>query len=316
MKKRSADWEALEQLLGRMTERRDKVTSVEDMLRFARLYRSVCTDLSLAGALRLPVGIQTHLEDLVSRSHNHLYSGKKKRTVDVVRFFLETMPQAVFRDKYVRICTVAFFVPFFMCGVLAYKSKDFARAVLGDAVLEQYEDMHSNRDENPTLGGVVGSTGFYVANNVGIDLLTFGIGILGGVGSLFFTVFNAVNLGAVLGYLLSSPARNMILSWIPGHAPFELTAIGIAAGAGMRIGLAFVTPAGRTRLRALREEARAAIPVFAAGALLTFLAAGIEASIAPSSLPIAWKVGVGAVCTVLMFCYFVLLGGRQVSGHT
>src|SRR6185369_749596 len=81
LRKRSPVWEELEGLVSRMNERQDRATSVDDMLRFARLYRAVCTDLSLAGALRLPVAVQTHLEDLVARSHNHLYSGRKRRTI-------------------------------------------------------------------------------------------------------------------------------------------------------------------------------------------------------------------------------------------
>lgn len=313
LKRRAPDWQELESLLQRMDRRMDRQASWSEMTRFARLYRAVCTDLSLAGAYRVPRAVQGQLEDLVSRSHNHLYASRKRKAVDLVRYFFRTVPSVVYHDVYVRICLLVFYVPFFLCGFLAYRSTDFARSVLGPAVMEQYQEMHESPREESTAGGVVAATGFYVANNVSIDMLVFGLGILGGVGSLLFTLFNAVHLGAVLGFLMTTPARDQILSWIPAHAPFELTAIGIAAGAGLRIGFAMISSGGRTRLRALREEARNAVPIIGAASALTFFAAGIEALVAPSPLPIVWKAALGGACTVLMLVYFVVLG-REKEG--
>ena len=124
---------------------------------------------------------------------------------------------------------------------------------------------------------MLAGTGFYVWNNAGIAILTFGVGILGGILSLTMVLFNAVFLGAIMGYLLTTPAAANILSWIPGHGPFELTAIAFAGAAGLRVGFSFVAPEGRRRLRALREEAAAAVPVLVASVSMLFIAAFLEA---------------------------------------
>lgn len=309
--KRGEDWRRLEEMLNRMEFRPDRATASGEMLRFARLYRAVCTDLSLAGAFRLPRNVQAYLESLVSRGHSTLYAGRKTRTSDVRRFFGLTMPALVFQDVYVRICLAVFFGAFALCIGLAYNSEKFAVAVLGEATAQQYREMHQERAEEVTMGSVTSGLSFYVMNNVTIDILTFGSGILGGVGSLLLVLFNAVYLGSVLGYLLSIPeVAPYILSWIPAHAPFELTAIAISGGAGLKIGFALVAPGGRSRAFALREEARAAVPIIVAAALLTVLAAFLEAALAPANLPVLHKTLVGAASAVLMIVYFGLMGAR------
>ncbi len=314
IQKRSPDWRRLEEMLSRMEFRPDRSNSSQEILEFAKLYRAVCTDLSLAGAFHLPRANQSYLESLVSRGHSTLYAGRKTRSADVLRFFTVTMPGLVYRDVYVRICLAVFYGTLALTIALSYQSREFAIAVLGEATAQEYREMHETRAEEMSMGSVTTGISFYVMNNVTIDVLTFGSGILGGVGSLLFVLFNAVYLGAVLGYLLSIPEiAPHILSWLPAHAPFELTAVAFSGGAGLKIGYALVAPGGRRRAFALREEARASVPIIVAAALLTTFAALLEASLAPASLPVLHKTLVGAGSLVLMIVYFGLMGSRAAS---
>lgn len=302
--KRSADWAELEALLARVNVRRDRGLDSQELLRFAKLYRSACTDLSLAHAFRLSRDLEQRLEDLVARGHANLYTFRRNRWSDVREFFFRKVPYLVFTDKYVWICQVAFYLPFALCLYMSYQSPRFAERVVSAGQLQQAVEMHSNDKKAPTTGDAVVGTSFYIYNNVSIDLLVFGFGALGGVGSILLTLFNAVYLGCVIGFVLNSPSGANLLHFITAHAPFELTAIGISAGAGLRIGLAFVAPAGRRRLRALADEARFAVPVITAAALLTALAAVIEAVLGPAPLPLSLKMMVAGVCTLFMFVYF------------
>ncbi len=307
---RKADWKELDELLKRIDNVRHKTISAADMIRFARLYRSSCTDLSFAGSMRLPYETRSYLEQLVSRSHSNLYSQNSNNVGSFLRYFSNVIPVMVFRDVYVRLCLTLFYVPFFLCLVLGFRSESFARTVLGEATIDSYLEMHEETPDDPGAGTAFASTGFYVMNNVSLDLLTFGLGILGGVGSVFMTLFNAVHLGTVLGFLLQSPASANILSWICGHAPFELTAVAFSAAAGLRIGFSFIAPGGRQRLRALREEAERALPVIAGAAAMTFIAAFIEAFLAPARIETTFKAAFGLACSVIMILYFGILGYR------
>ncbi len=308
IKKRSGDWKELTRLLDLMEYKMERSLAAKDILKFARLYRSACTDLSLAAAFRLPRESQEYLHALVSRGHDTLYSVRRNRAGDIKDFFLRRIPALVYKDVYIRICLLAFFVPFLVCMFMAYNSKSFSALVLGEARMQQYYEMHSKPPSGTSMGRSTYATSFYISNNVGIDLLIFGMGILGGVGSLFLTLFNAVFLGTVLGYLFSTPARDNILTWIMAHGPFELTAICFAAGAGLRIGYAFVAPGGRERMRALLEEARGAVPIITAAGLLTFSAAFLEAFIGPSKISLEYRMIVAAACAVFMIMYFGVTG--------
>lgn len=308
VQERSPSWDELDQMLVLFEGKAARSRTA--LLKFARLYRSACTDLSLAAAFRLSRQDQARLEDLVARGHTVLYSVPRRSIKDIWTYVLNTVPAAVRADIHVKICLFLFFVPFFLCGIMAYNSRAFAASVAGEAVLESYQDMHNGVREPLKLGDFVGATGFYIANNVGIDLITFGLGALGGIGSIFFCLYNAVYLGTIIGFLLNTPARTNIISWAAGHAAFELTAVALSAAAGMRIGFALLAPGTRTRMLAIREEALASMPVMFSAALLTFLAAFLEAFLGPLDAPLPVKLAVGISALVTMCGYF-LLGGRK-----
>ncbi len=308
VQERSPSWDELDQMLVLFEGKAARSRSL--LLKFARLYRSACTDLSLAAAFRLSRQDQSRLEDLVARGHTVLYSVPRRSIKDIWHYVVSVVPAAVRADIHVKVCLLLFFVPFFLCGILAYNSRAFAAAVAGEAVLESYQDMHNGAREPLKLGDFVGATGFYIANNVGIDLITFGLGALGGIGSIFFCLYNAVYLGTIIGFLLNTPAQTNIISWIAGHAAFELTAVALSAAAGMRIGFALLAPGTRTRMLAIREEALASMPVMFSAALLTFLAAFLEAFLGPLEAPIPAKMAVG-LSALLAMCAYFLLGGRK-----
>ncbi len=302
--RRSGDWNELEQLLARLDLRRDRSLAAAELLQFARLYRAACTDLSLAAAFRLSRDLEQRLEHLVARGHANLYTYRRSRWSDVKEFLFRKIPYLVYTDTYVRICQVAFFLPFALCLYMSYAAPAFAERVVGAARLQGAVEMHSREHETPDGSSGVAGTSFYIYNNVSIDLLVFGFGALGGVGSLLLTVFNAVFLGCVIGYVLQSPAGPNLLNFILCHAPFELAAIGISAGAGLRIGLAFVSPGGRTRLRALADEARFAVPVISAAVILTAVAAVIEAFLGPAPVPTHIKALVAGGFTLFLIGTF------------
>lgn len=308
VRKRMGEWRELESLLAQIEDRRDRSLDPDDMLRFARLYRAACTDLSLAEAFRLPGEMRLFLEDLVSRGHSNLYSFRKQRIATLRELFFEKIPALIYSDVFIRIALLTFYIPFALSLYLGYASRPFAVAVAGEAHLEQALEMHLESRENPSAGDALAGTGFYIFNNTSLALICFSVGILGGVLSILVLLMNAVYIGALCGFLLTTPARDNILSWLPGHGPFELTAIAIAAGAGLRIGFSLIAARGRSRMRALREESQESIPAIAVAVLLLVVAAFLEAALAPAELPLPWKLGVGGAATLLLIAYFGVYG--------
>ena len=124
--------------------------------------------------------------------------------------------------------------------------------------------------------------GFYVYNNVGIAFRCFATGILFGTGSLFFLVYNGLVTGTAAGYVMSAGHGGNIWTFMCGHAPFELTAIVIAGGAGLQMGYALVDTGGLTRVGSLRRAAPLIARHILGAAAMLLIAALIEGFWSPS----------------------------------
>jgi uncharacterized membrane protein SpoIIM required for sporulation len=129
-----------------------------------------------------------------------------------------------------------------------------------------------------------------------------------GLGSIFFLVYNGLVTGTVVGYVERSGHAENILTFMCGHSPFELTAIIIAGGAGMRMGYALLGTSGRTRLGALRAVADDLISLILGAAFFLLIAALVEGWWSPSSLPSPIKWGFSALMTVLVAAFLLFYG--------
>ncbi|NTW41291.1 MAG: stage II sporulation protein M, partial [Cellulomonadaceae bacterium] len=101
------------------------------------------------------------------------------------------------------------------------------------------------------------------------------------------------------------------------HGLLELTAVFVAAAAGLRIFWTVVDPGGRPRGTALAQEGRALFTV-AIGLVGVLAISGIEEGfLTPSSLPWGVKIAVGAVVLAAFWAYVLVLGRRAVrAGET
>jgi uncharacterized membrane protein SpoIIM required for sporulation len=150
---------------------------------------------------------------------------------------------------------------------------------------------------------------FYIYNNTGIGLKCFSGGLLV-IPGLFITVFNAAHLGAAFGYMARPEVveGEHFFHFVTAHGPFELTAIVLSAGAGLRLGIGWLIPGRLSRLASLRRTAAEAMPLMGAAMCMFFLAAMIEGFISPSALPQLLKQAVAVVSSGLLTFYFVILG--------
>jgi len=150
--------------------------------------------------------------------------------------------------------------------------------------------------------------GFYIWHNATIGLNCFVFGLFGGVGGLFETIFNAAYLGGVFGFMTTVPEKNNFFEFVTAHGPFELTAIVLSAGGGMRLGFSLLDTKGRSRLQSLRAAGRESVPAIMVAVILFMLAAFIEGFVSPSALPYPVKAFVAAASSAFLMFYFVVLG--------
>jgi uncharacterized membrane protein SpoIIM required for sporulation len=212
----------------------------------------------------------------------------------------------------VQLAFVLFWGIFVLSAFLAASPQlwsDYAEQILGDETINQLESNFSDPigGRNAVMNPLMAS--FYIYNNTGIGLKCFAGGLLI-IPGVLITAFNAAFLGASFGYMARPeiPQGVNFFHFVTAHGPFELTAIVLSAGAGLRLGLAWLHTNGLTRIASLRRTADEAMPIMGAAMILFFLAALIEAFLSPSAAPYAVKAIVALVCSGLLMFYFVVLG--------
>lgn len=315
---RRGQWAELERLCDAMELRGrtdaaglDRHRGAAGVTRFASLYRAACADLALADAYQLPPGTVTYLHRLVARAHNQLYRAKRFEPSGWADVVFRDAPRQIFADPCVRVAAAVFFGLFALAMILGANEAmfpGFAERVVGAEQLEQMEAMY----EEPLQGSLdhyVPMAGFYIMHNTGIGLRCFAFGILI-IPCLFTLAYNAVVLGTVFGYMSREgvTGSDHFFQFVTAHGPFELTAIALAAGGGLRLGVGLFHTRGLSRIDSLRVNGLRAVPVMAASATLFFLAALTEGFLSPSPAPYVVKAAWSVISSGLISFYFVVLG--------
>ena len=308
LEKRRQNWSELELLCSQIQHRNKRKLGAESVARFATLYRAACADLALADAYQLPPNTIAYLHQLVAQAHNQLYRSRRFHVRRWLHEMIYVLPPQLFRDKFLRLAFVLFWGIFLASMGLAYTSPRYTEAMIGKdtmtAMEENFAQPLKGRDPNERSG----MTGFYQFHNTSIGLRCFASGLLFGVGGLFALVFNAGLLGAQFGHMSSVPQSANFYEFVTAHGPFELTAIVLSAGAGMRLGFALVDTQGQTRVASVRRAGKEAMPAVSAIIILFALAALIEGFVSPSAAPYWVKAGIAALSSGLLMFYFVMLG--------
>ena len=105
---------------------------------------------------------------------------------------------------------------------------------------------------------------------------------------------------------------DLFLGLLAPHGLLELTAVFLAAAAGMRLGWSVIAPGDRPRGQVLAERGRAVVSV-AGGLVVVLLISGlIEALVTPSPLPTYARIAIG-VAAEIAFLAYVFHFGRKAS---
>lgn len=313
VKRRKANWDALEQIIYTAGRIKRSQAAPAELSRFAGLYRSVCADLARARAQGFPDDLVDYLNSLAARSHNAFYVAPPARLARFFDFFRVTFPATVHRNiRYVVAGLLFFYLPLFGMVALSKVNPEMLYELIPKATLESMEKMHSKgHAQGRSESTDAAMTGFYVKNNVGIAFQCFAMGVFFGLGSIIVLLFNGTVIGAVFGFVSGTGSGMNLISFAVAHGPFELTAIGLAGAAGLRLGLGAVITGSRRRRDSLILAGRDAIRlVLGAGAML-IIAALIEGFLSPSALPAVIKFTFGAITLLFLIWYLGVYGWRR-----
>ena len=299
--------------------RRGKRTRGTDRSDFPRLYRQICADYTLARARRYSPGLIAELHDLARRGYRQLYRRRLPLIPMAMGLMARDFPRTLRRHATLFwLAAGLLFLPMLALGVACYGDTEMIHSVMDSAQVASMESMYEPENHRPgrALDRQADTDfmmfGFYIMNNIGIGFRTFASGLLLGVGSVFILLVNGISIGAAAGHLTGIGYGGSFWPFVSGHAPYELTAIAISGAAGLLLGKAIVAPGRRTRLAALRANARDAIILVGGAALMLLLAAVFEAFWSSGPAPSSVKYAVGALGWLLVGLY--LAGAGRGAG--
>jgi uncharacterized membrane protein SpoIIM required for sporulation len=311
------EWDSLQSWLSALDCQPKRTLRQEQALDFPSSYRRVCHHLALARGRGYSHEITDRLQRLVQQGHRVLYRAPAPRWHRVAGFLVAGFPRLVRAQwRCMAAAAVLFYLPALVTLILMQVRPELAHTVFSSAQLAQFEKMYdpANAHIGRSSGTDMQMFGFYVMNNVSIAFRTFASGLFFGVGAIYVLGANGVLIGSMAGHLTAIGYGGPFWRFVVGHSPFELTALVIAGGAGLQLGLTLLAP-GRQRRGPALVAAGWIGAQLALGAFAMLLAAAfIEAywsSIA--ALPDALKFGSGALLWMLVLGW--LWRGGRTGAH-
>ena len=281
-------------------------------------YRRICHALALAQDRQYSPELADRLNRLALRGHHVLYQNRRRQSGPMLEFVLAGFPRLVRAEwRLVTAAALLFFGPLALLIAVLQVYPEFVHYLLDPAQIAQFHQMYD--PANKRLGMREADTsvamfGYYIWNNVRIGFQTFAGGLAFGVGSIWFLGANGVIIGAVAGYLTQVGYSETFWSFVAGHSSPELLAIVLSGAAGLRLGLALISPGGLSRKSALVAAARPAVRLMYGAALMFVFAAFVEAFWSPlTEVPFDVKIGVGLGGWALALAYFLLAGRSRAA---
>ncbi|SHN47829.1 stage II sporulation protein M [Cryptosporangium aurantiacum] len=305
-----AEWLRLEHLLSR---RRLTGSESDELI---ALYQRAATHLSAVQSRAPDPALVGRLSRLVARARSTVTGTSAPSWLTFARFFTVGFPVAVYR-AWPWWCGVATAFSAVSFGLIFWfgTQPELASQLAPQSAIKQYveQDFADYYSENPAQDFAAQVW----TNNAMIAALCLFSGILI-FPVLYVLVANAITIGEVGGLMVAYGKADIFFGLITPHGLLELTAVFVAAGAGLRIGWSWIAPGpGRTRAQAVAEAARAAV-LIALGLVVVLAISGvIEAFVTPSGLPTAARITIGVTAFAGFLAYVFVLGRRAArAGET
>lgn len=270
------------------------------------LYQRVATHLSEIRSRSPEPTLVAHLSSMLATARLRSVGTRTVSLDDIVRFFTDTFPAALYRSRRWWVTTMAVnVVAAWVIGWWFVANPGFESALLDPSEVDQLvnSDFASYYSEY-----AAGSFALKVwTNNAWVAALCIALGVLG-VPVILLLLNNILNVALIGALMWSHDRAGLFFGLILPHGMLELTAVFVAAGVGLRIFWAWIEPGPRRRLDAVAQEGRTAMSV-ALGLTVVLLVSGvIEAFVTPSPLPTWARIAIGFLAWGAFMAYVFTVG--------
>lgn len=304
IEKRKASWQRLEELIKQVRQLRGlQKFSRQEVRELGQLYRRTAADLAVAREESRDSRLVSYLNALVIRAHGEIYRAENSGVRSIWDFYSNDFP-VIFRRTY--RYTLAVFLLFVGISVFAFittfRDDDFADHCYIPPAMVQHVKAHKMWTDDLNKEAPAGAA-FIMTNNIKVGLMTFAFSIVPVVGTIFALLPSALQFGSLNALVVKYKMITLLYGFVAGHGVLEFTAIFIAGGAGLMIGMALLIPGERTRAQALVERGAIAIKLLAGCIPILIIAGTIEAFISPTHVHPYYKFAVSLVTAIALAAY-------------
>jgi hypothetical protein len=126
------------------------------------------------------------------------------------------------------------------------------------------------------LGAEPQNSSAIMTNNISVCFMTFASGIVFGLGTLWYMIFNGFNVGLIATVCAQHGMALSLWSFVAAHGALELPSIFISGGAGLRLTTGLLFPGFLRRRDALAQAGGEAIRLLAGTIPLLIIAGTVE----------------------------------------
>jgi uncharacterized membrane protein SpoIIM required for sporulation len=299
-----ADWDRLAVLV----KRRRQLSGAE-VDELVATYQRTATHLSALRSAGHDPALTARLSGLLARARTAVTGAHTPAWRAVGEFFGVAFPATAYRARWWWLATaagsilVAIIFGRWVAASPTVQASLVSRSQVASLVNHQFRDYYS-QDTASAFAAKVWTNNVWVAGE------TLILGAFLGIGTIYVLLINALNLGVDGGLMIGHGKTAEFFTLILPHGMLELSAVFLAAAAGLRMGWALIDPGPRRRIQALAEEGRAAVTIVLGLIVVLATSGAIEAFVTPSSLPSWARIGIGAVAEVGFLTYVIVAGRR------
>jgi uncharacterized membrane protein SpoIIM required for sporulation len=236
----------------------------DDPDEMATEFTQLVDDLAYAKTFYPSGKVTAFINAEASRIYLDIYRNRKEESNRLLAFWKYDLPLTLRKHHRVIFFSFIFFLVFFMIGFFtAATEESIPRSIFGDDYVDHTQDNIASG--NPfgiyEHGNPVFSWLGLMIHNIRVSMLMFVSGIFCGVPSMYMEAQNAVMLGAFDQFF---SARGFGIDfWLVVfvHGTLEITALIVAAAAGLVLGKSYLFPGTIRRMDSFKQGAKDGVKI-------------------------------------------------------
>ncbi|MGO4736607.1 stage II sporulation protein M [Bosea sp. 2KB_26] len=298
--------------------------SAEELQQLPLLYRTAASSLSVARSIALDRNLILYLEGLVLRAFFVVYGPRAGILESFIQFLKHGFPAAIRKAGWhILIVALALAAGTVIGFMLVAPNEAWFSSLVPEALAggrgaaSTAQQLREEEIFAPWPGFVdsfVVFANFLFRHNATIGIMTFGLGILGGVPTLLLIGYQGVVLGAFFALHYNRGLLYDFIGWVSIHGVTEIGALILCGAGGLVIAEKILFPGRYSRIDNLALAGKAAAGL-AGGAVLMLFAAGlIEGGLRQLIASTPWRLAIGFATGLLWATYFLSNRGRVSDG--